>query len=139
MFSKSNLLSTLATGIFLFLGGYLVWGILTVDFFAEHAGSATGVSKEAIDLIYVAIGCLLEAFFMTAIYSKWANGVHSASEGFQFGALLGALFGFGEMFIWLGTSNLSDMTGFLVGGVINVIFMGVAGVVLALVYKATSK
>ena len=139
MFSKSNLLASLAGGLIMFFGGYLVWGILMADFFASHAGSATGVSKDTPDFVFLAIACLLEAFFMTAIYSKWSGGVHSGSAGFKFGALVGALIGFGEMFIQYATSNLSDLTGSLAGGVLNVIFMGIVGAIIALVYKATSK
>ena len=139
MFSKSNLLASLAGGIFLFFGGYLVWGELMTDFFAQHTGSAIGVQKETPEFLFLAIGCLLEAFFMTAIYSKWSGGVHSGSGGFKFGALLGALFGFGEYFIWFATSNLSDLTGSLVAGVVNVIFIGITGAIIALVCRATSK
>ena len=64
MFSKSNLLSTLFGGIFLFFGGYLIWGVLTVDFFNSHAGTATGVMRENPDMVHLAIACLLQAFFL---------------------------------------------------------------------------
>jgi len=138
MFSKSNLVATLVGSIFLFLGGYLIWGVLTVDFFAQHAGSATGVNKEP-DLLFVAIGCLIEAFFLSTIYGKWAQGIHSAKEGFEFGALVGAFFGFGEGLIWYGTTNLSDLTGVLVSGFLNMIFVGLAGIIVALIYKSTTK
>ena len=138
MFSKSNLIATAVTGIFLFLGGYLIWGILTVDFFAQHAGSATGVNKEP-DLLFVAIGCLIEAFFLSTIYGKWARGIHSAKEGFELGALVGAFVGFGEGLIWFGTTNLSDLTGFLASGFLNTIFVGLAGALVAVIYKSTTK
>ncbi len=138
MFSKSNLLATIVSGIFLFLGGYLIWGILTVDFFTQHAGSATGVNKDP-DLLLIAIGCLIEAFFLSTIYGKWARGIHSAKEGFQFGALVGALFGFGEGLIWYATSNLSDLTGTLTSGLLNTLFVGIAGAIVAVVYKSTSE
>jgi hypothetical protein len=139
MFSKSNLLATLASGIFIFFGGYLVWIVLTADFFAAHAGSATGVWKDPNDLVFTAIACIIQAFFLSTIYSKWAHGVHSAKEGFEFGALVGAFTGFGIGLLWYATSNLSDMTSSLVGGVIEVIFYGITGVIIAVVYKATSK
>ena len=139
MFSKSNLLATLATGIFLFLGGYLIWGVLTVDFFSQHAGSATGVMKEPIDMVHVALGNLFQAFFLSTIYSKWARGVHSAKGGFEFGALVGAFMGIGIGLLWFGVANLSDLTGVAVEAILDIVFMGIAGVVIALVYKATSK
>lgn len=140
MFSKSNLLATLASGIFLFFGGYLVWMVLTADYFAAHAGSATGVWKDPSDMLYIVLGCLIQAFFLSAIYSKWASGVHSVKSGFEFGALVGAFTGFGMGLLWYATSNLSaDIISVLVEGVIEVIFYGITGAIIALVYKATSK
>lgn len=139
MFSKSNLLATLASGIFLFIGGYLIWGVLTVDFFTQHAGSATGVMKDPLDMIYIALGCLFQAFFLSIIYSKWARGVHSAKEGFEFGALIGAFMGFGMGLLWYGTSNLSDLTGVFAEALLDIIFMGIAGMIIAMIYKASSK
>jgi len=139
MFSKSNLLATLAAGLFNFFGGYLVWGIATADFFDQHAGSATGVMKDEPNMIYLALGCFVQAFFMSTIYSKWARGVHSAKEGFEFGALVGAFTGFGIGLLMYGVGNLSDLTGVLAEGVLEVIFTGIVGVIIALVYKATSK
>ena len=139
MFSKSNLLATLATAIFLFFGGYLVWMVLTADYFAAHAGSATGVWKDPVDLVFIALGCLVQAFFLSTIYSKWARGIHSVKEGLEFGALVGAFTGFGIGLLWYGSSNLSaDLTSVLVEGVIEVIFYGIAGVIIAVVYKATA-
>ena len=139
MFSKSNLLASLVGAIFLFFGGYLVWDILTGDFFAEHVGSATGVWKEVNNLVYVALGCLIEAFFLATIYGKWANGVHLAKNGFEFGALFGGFTGFGIGLLYYGVANLSDLTGVLVSGVIEMLFMGIAGALIAMVYKASSK
>lgn len=139
MFSKSNLLATLAAGILNFIGGYLIWGIVTTDFFAQHAGSATGVMKDPIDLVHIAIGCFIQAFIMSTIYSKWARGIHSAKEGFEFGALIGVFTGFGIGLIMYGTSNFMDLTGVLVEGLIEIVYYGIIGVVIALIYKSTSK
>jgi hypothetical protein len=139
MFSKSNLLATLAAGIFNFIGGYLIWGIATTDFFAQHAGSATGVMKDPVDLVFIAIGCFIQAFIMSTIYGKWARGIHSAKEGFEFGALIGVFTGFGVGLIMYGSSNFSDLTGVLVEGMIEIVYYGIIGMIIALVYKATSK
>lgn len=135
MFSRSNFLATLVTGMFFFLGGYLIWGMLTVDFFASHSGTATGVMKEIPDMFPIVVGCFLQAFFMSVIYSKWSKGVHSLKGGFQFGALLGAFTGFGMGILMLGSSNIFDVTGVLVEGVLEVFFTGVGGLLIALVHR----
>ncbi|MDP3313400.1 hypothetical protein [Lutibacter sp.] len=138
MFTKSNLLATLATGIFLFFGGYLIWGVLTVDFFAQHAGSATGVMKDPMNLTYIALGCFVEAFFLSTIYSKWARDTHSAKQGFELGAMVGAFIGLGMGLLWYGTTNFSDLTGVFAEAILDIIFIGIAGVIIALVYKSTT-
>jgi hypothetical protein len=138
MFSKSNLLATLAAGIYFFIAGYLIWGVLTVDFFTEHAGSASGVMKEELDMVFIAIGCLLQALFLSKVYSKWARGVHSAKEGLEFGALIGAFMGLGMGLLWYGTSNLTDLTGVFAEAVLDIIFMAIGGAIIAVVYKSTS-
>ena len=138
MFSKSNLMATIVGGIFIFLGGYLVWGMLLADFFEQHAGSATGVSKDP-DMVFLAIGCLIQAFFFSTIFGRWSQGDHSAGNGFRLGVLVGAFMGFGEFFVWYATSNLHDLTATLTNGVVNVIFMGITGALIAMVYKATAK
>ena len=139
MFSKSNLLATLVAGVFLFFGGYVIWGILMVDFFAEHAGTATGVMKEEVDMFHIALGSLIQAFFMGTIYSKWSQGVHNAKNGFQFGALVGAFMGIGIGLLWFATSNLNDFTGTTVEAILEIIFFGIAGAIIGMVYKATNK
>jgi hypothetical protein len=138
MFSKSNLLATLVTGIYFFIVGYLIWGVLTVDFFAEHAGSATGVMKEEVDMVFVAIGCLIQALFLSTLYGKWSHGVHSVKQGLDFGACIGGFIGIGMGLLWYGTSNLSDLTGVFAEAVLDIIFMAVGGVIIAIMYKSTS-
>ena len=138
MFTKSNLLATLATGIYFFIVGYLIWGVLTVDFFTAHAGSATGVMKEAPDMVFIALGCLLQALFLSTVYGKWARGVHNVKQGLDFGAFIGGFIGLGMGLLWYGTSNLSDLTGVFAEAVLDIIFMAVGGIIMALVYKATS-
>jgi uncharacterized membrane protein (DUF485 family) len=139
MFSVSNLLAILASFIILFFGGYLYYGILAAGFYESHAGSATGIQKEQVDMTFIAIGCLFEAFVMTTLYSKWANGDYTVSNGFKFGAFLGLFVGFGIGLITYGTTNYSDLTGHIADGIFNIFFFGLTGIVIALVLNKTSK
>ena len=138
MFSKSNLLSTLVTGIYFFIAGYLIWGVLTVDFFASHAGTASGVMKDPPDMIFIALGCLIQALFLSTIYGKWARGHHSAKHGMEYGALVGAFMGLGMGLLWYGTSNLSELTGVFVEAILDIVFMAIGGALIAIMYKSTS-
>lgn len=136
MFTKQNLLATLAGFAVMFLLGYAIWGIATVDFFESH--TITNVMKDPPELLYIALGNLIAAFALSSLYGKWARGVHSFSEGFQFGAWIGVFVGLGMGLLWFGTSNMLDMTGHLVEAVIDIVFYGIIGGVIAVVYKATA-
>ena len=82
MFSKSNLIATLVAGIFMFLGGYLIWGTLMVDFFSLF----TKVFSLRGSLAFA-------AFNMTLSFDKLPLGVGTAAIALiklstGFGALL---------------------------------------------------
>lgn len=138
MFSKTNLISTLITTIWGFLGGYLLWGIIADPFLMNHLGSATGVPKEAPNFGLLALGCLITGFIFSTIYSKWARGHNSLSEGFKFGALIGVLLGFGNGIIDQSTTNIMDMTGSIVNGFVYVIHFAIMGILASMIYKKLS-
>lgn len=135
MFSKKNLISTLVTAIWAFLGGYLLWGILGDPFLMEHLGSGAGTMQETPDFLYLIIGCVILACAFSTIYSKWGRDSYSATNGAQFGIWLGILLGFGSGIIDYATANILDMTGTLVNGVIYIVFFIVMGVLAGLVYS----
>jgi hypothetical protein len=48
------------------------------------------------------------------------------------------IIGLGMGLIWLGTSNFMDTTGHVAEAVVDIIYYGIAGVVISLVYKAVT-
>jgi len=138
MFSKANVTSTILTAIWGFGGGYLLWGYLSVDFFSDHMGSATGVMKEVPDMVYLLLGCLINGFAFSTIYGKWANGKFSAGSGISFGIWIAVLMGLGEGLIDYATSNILDLTGMLANVVIWIVFLGIMGLVAGIAYNKSS-
>ncbi len=138
MFSKTNLVSTIVTAIWSFAGGFLLWGIIGDPFIKDHLGSATGVMKDPVDFGMLALGCVIQGLLFSTIYSKWARGHHSVSEGAKFGLSIGALAGFGNGVIDFATSNMLDLTGTIVNGVIYVVFFTIMGVLASLIYNKMS-
>ncbi len=134
MFSKTNIIATLVTGLWAFFGGYLLWGILGESLMMDHLGSASGVMKETPDFVHLTLGCLILAFIFCIIYSKWARGMHSASQGAQFGLWLGLLSGVGEGLIDFATANILTLTGTLLNAVIYIIYFLVMGILASMVY-----
>lgn len=138
MFSKQNLLATLAGTLAMFILGYLIWGMATADFFEQHSLVDVMKSDEDLNLGMIFLGNLFGAFAMSSLYGKWARGHHSAGQGFQFGTWVGLFVGVGMGLVWMGTSNMMDTTGHVVEAVIDIVYYGIIGLVIALVYKATA-
>ncbi|WP_343488038.1 hypothetical protein [Allomuricauda sp. d1] len=137
MFSKSNLIATLVTAVVMFFLGFVIWGVALESFFKSHM--ITDVSKEPMEFPLIAVSQLVGAFILCSIYRKWARGHHSASEGFEFGIAVGAFTGIAMGLMWYATSTMMDFTGFIAEAIVEIVYYGIVGAVIALVYKATSK
>jgi len=139
MFSKANLTSTIVTALWGYFGGWLLWGYLSVDFFNDHLGSATGVMKEVPDpMMYLVAGCLIFAFAFSTLYGKWSSGNYNASSGVTFGVWLAVLLGLGDGLINFSTSNVLDLTGTFGAVGILLVFLVVQGLLAGVVYKKMS-
>lgn len=133
MFSKTNLISTLVTGLWAFLGGWLLWGMLGDPLLKDHVVTP-GIMKPEPDMVHLIIGCFVMAFAFSTIYSKWARGHHSVSQGLQYGLWLGILSGLGEGLIDYSTANLVDITGTFINAVIYIVFYGIMGALASVIY-----
>lgn len=122
---------TIAGGITLFVLGYLIYGLATVDFFAANAGSATGVDREAPLLWAIALGELSLAALVTLAVGK--VGASTIGAGFKVGAIVGFLVWFGVDFIFYGVTNLSNLTATIVDPLIAIVQIGIGGAVIAAV------
>ena len=135
MNSLPNLVAIVASFLILFFLNYFFYGVVAAEFFENHAGSATGVQKEEVDMIFIFLGTVVQAVALTLIYAKWAAGKHDPSSGARFGALAGLFAGFGMALIMYGTSNLFDLTALLVDGIWYIFLYGICGAVIALSMK----
>ncbi len=136
MFTKQNLLATLAGFVVMFLLGYAIWGYATADFFESH--TLNSFMKDPPDMLIIAISNLLAVFALSTIYGKWAAGNYSAASGFNFGFWIGVFIGLGINLLTYGTTEMMDLTGHLVEAVIDIIFYGILGAVIGMVYKGTA-
>lgn len=135
MFSKQHLLSTLVAAVTMFILGYLIWGVATVDFFEGH--TINSVMKDPPLFPFIILANLIAAFTLCVIYGKWARGYHSMGGGFQFGVWVGLFVGLGMGLLWYGTSEMMDLHGHLVEAVLDIIYYGIVGAVIGLMFKAT--
>jgi hypothetical protein len=128
--------ATVVGGIVSFVVGYLIWGMLSANFFASNAGTATGVMKEPMNMPILFVGTLVGAALMTLIIGKWAKAT-SAGEGMKVGAIVGLLFSLNYGLIMYATSNLSTLTATLVDPILSAVHGGIVGAVIAVVAAKT--
>lgn len=136
MFTKQNILATLAGAVVCNLLGWGIWGFALADFMESH--TITQTMRDQPEMLWLAIANIVQVFALATIYGKWARGHHSASEGFKFGVWVG-IFTFGTSLLWYATSEISDLTGHVVDGVVGIFFWGVIGAIIGIVYKATAR
>lgn len=124
--NKNFLMATIAGGITLFVLGFLIYGVLLADFFANDA-----INPEPV-MWAVTLGQLLSAAFL-AIILGW-KGVANAKEGFQAGAIIGAVMGLAFGLMMYGTMVGMHTIATLIGDtVVSLVVYGAGGAVIAMV------
>jgi len=132
--TKKLLLSALAGGIAYFLLGWLFYGMLFADFFANNAGTASGVYKsdEEMNLLVLFLGNLAWGLLLATILGCWGN-VRSVMGGASKGFIIGILMGIGFDFIMYATSNLMTFNAVIVDILICGIMTTIAGAIVGAV------
>lgn len=127
------ILAGLAGGVFAFFGGWLVYGILLMDFTSSHAIPHEGVMKNPPDMIFLVISNLSWGYLLAYIFYKWAN-IKTFGAGFTGGLIISFLVVFMIDTSLYAFYNLSDLTGtvadILIGSVFGGLIGGVVGWVL---------
>lgn len=126
------IIAAIIGGIVAFLLGWLLYGILLMDFMASNAGSATGVMKtdpQASDFIFVFLGNVGYALLLAYIFDQWAN-IRTMITGAKAGALIGLLIGLSYDFLNYGMTNLMNMTGVITDILLSAVMGGVTGAVV---------
>ena len=136
MFTKQNLIATLAGTVTMFIVGYLIWGMALVEFYESH--TITNVMPEMPDFGFLVVSHIIGSFALSVIYGKWAGGNYGAGSGFNFGIWIGIFAGISYALLWYATAELMDLTGHLVDGVVTLIFFAIIGAVIGWAYKATA-
>jgi riboflavin transporter FmnP len=127
---KNFLLAGIAGGITDFLLGWVLYGILFMDYF----GGAEPMSMQ-----FIGFGCLTFGFLIAYIYVRWANLV-TFITGLKAGAGIGLFMGLMRNFFDLSMkTGAVDWQKFAVDVVISVVMGAIVGGVVAVVNGALSK
>ncbi|QOI96577.1 MAG: hypothetical protein HRU69_03330 [Flammeovirgaceae bacterium] len=131
---KKRLLATLAGFVVFFLLGWLLYGMVLMDFFNSNQGTATGVMRAETEMVWWAlvVGNLLQAYLLVYIFGNWAN-ITTFGGGFKSGLIIGLIIGYGVDLTMYGTTNIMNLTGALVDPLVIGVMMGATGGVIGVV------
>lgn len=131
MFNTKTIVAGLIGGVVYFLLGWLFYGILLADFFAENTGTAGNVMRPEDEMIMWALllGNLLWGYFIAYVFNQWAQ-ITTWDGGAKAGALIGVLVMMSLGLIWYGTSTIgTELSGF-VDVVVSGVMSAIAGAVI---------
>jgi hypothetical protein len=137
MFSKANLISTLAATIWGVGGGFLLWAIIGDPIMAKHM-LMEGIMKDPPDMMYLVLGCFVQGFAFSTVYGKYGRDYYSPANGIKYGAIMALLVGLGGGLINYATGNLMDLTGVIMNFGIYLVFFAVMGLLTGLIYSKMS-
>ncbi len=135
---KKVLIGGIVGGILYFLLGWLIYGMLLMDFMKSHSGLATNVDKAEMDFLYLAVGNLAMGFLLAYVFVK--SNVSSLAGGLITGGVIGALVSVGVDCMMYGTTNVISKTAMAADvaamTVISAVVGAVVGMVLGMIKKA---
>lgn len=124
---STKFLITVAVGtIVTFLLGWLVFGILLMDFYTANTTAYAGLVKDPPVLWAILLSNLCWVFLVTYIFDKWA-GIRSLTSGAGAGMIIGFLLGLTFNFSFHAFMNLYNTTYMITDVIVNTIFSGIIG------------
>jgi hypothetical protein len=124
---------TLFGGITYFLMGWLVWGILLMDFYTANFNQCT--SRPEMEMIWWAliVSNLTIALLLT-LFLRW-SGAKGIVDGLKTGALFGFLFSLSlNLGYYSMTTMFNNFTAIIVDVIVNTLVMALIGLVIVLLW-----
>ena len=128
---KKLAIGGITAGILFFFLGWLIYGILLMDFMKANPGTVGGFDKAAPDMLWLAIGNLLSGFLMAYIFTK-AN-VNTLANGLITGAVVGLLMSASYDCMNYGLTNLLSKKMLMADVLAAAVLSGIVGAVTGLV------
>ncbi len=127
MNSKKFLIGGIAGGIAFFLLGWLVWGMLLMDFMKSHSNSSSGVFRTEADMVWWAmvVGNLAMGFLLSYVLSK--ASINTAAGGISTGAVIGLLMSASIDCTMYAQVNLFDTTSMIADIGASTVVTGIVG------------
>ena len=126
------ILSTIIGGIVFFILGWIIYGMILMNFMQENFGSMMR-SPDDFKLWAIAVANLLQAFFLALIYPKGYKGGSPAKEGLVFGIYFGLLMSVPYVF-YMWASYPIRWHAALIDGIVVGVMTVIVGLVIGLIY-----
>jgi hypothetical protein len=126
------LIAAFAGAVIYFLLGWLVYGILIVDFFAAHSMMQyyVGLEKMPPNLIGIFISGFAFCLLLATIFGNWAN-ITTLKNGAMAGTAIGLLIGIYVDMSLYSTLNLYGRQVVVVDVLLNALFGAILGALIA--------
>ena len=125
MITQRLLIGTLVGAVVFTLLGYLAYGILFADFFANNGGSATGVQRDPFDFVSLVAGQVVFGALLTIILI-WASAAN-VMQGVKIAFVTGLLFFLAIDLTMYATMNIQNLKATLVDPLIGGFLFACAG------------
>lgn len=124
---------TLFGGIAYFLMGWLVWGILLMDFYNANFNQCASRSETERIWWALIVSSLTIALLLT-LFLKW-SGAKGIVDGLKTGAIFGFLYSLSlDLSFYSMTTMFNNSTSIIVDVIVNTLVMAVIGLVIVLLW-----
>lgn len=129
---------TIFGGITFFLLGWLVYGILLMDFMAANSNNCAARLDDEMIWWAIIVSNLVLALFVTVVL-KW-SGAKSITDGMRIGAVIGFLTGLStDLSFYSMTTMISNLTALIVDVLVYTLVLGVVGMIIVLTWGKEKK
>ena len=137
--TTKTILATLAGSVYNFLAGWVVFGILLVDFYASNMTTYEGLSKgEMPDLVMIFIAGIFSAYLIVYLLNRIGKE-NTFVTGFKHGLVVYFCLAAATDLSMYAFYNLMNMTGTITDILVQAVFGGVNGGIIALVLGSGKK
>lgn len=124
---------TIFGGIAFFLLGYLVWGVLLMDFSMNNYNQDIYLPEDGMIWWAMIVSNLFLALLVTLILN-WA-GAKNVMDGLKLGALFGVLYALSiDLGMYSMTNVISNLTAVVVDALAYVVVTGITGLLIVLTW-----
>lgn len=131
-----TLLIGLAGGIVVFLTGFLIYGILLMDYFSTNIPSYPGLMKNPMEIWAIAVGNIIWGITMSYIIG--ITGIKSGVKGAISGGLIFFLFSLGMNIVSFSQYNLYSLPVSLIDALCMAVLGASSGALIGWLYERTS-